>query len=121
MKEIIIDGNRFNTYNGAYLEIRDLLSNGLENEALSIKKLLGKHVENKDEFIFIWENSDKSKKDLGYEETYKFYKKRMQTVPLHELVATMKEMKNAEDNVGATLFDKIIEALEKSNIKYILR
>lgn len=115
MKEYIIDGNKFSTYEKAYIEIKSVLSDGEEKKVLSIRELANKYI-NTDEDTVVWINSDKSKIDLGYEETVKYLKKRLQTVPLHELVATLQEIKKAEQCIGPTMFDLIIEAFEFNNI-----
>lgn len=120
MKEYIIDGNKFSTYESAYIEIKSVLSEGKENKVLSIREIVKKYI-NTDNDTIIWINSSKSKKDLGYKETVKFLKKRLQTVPFHELVLTLQEIKKAEEFTGPTMFDKIIEAFEVNNIKIDLK
>lgn len=120
MKEYIIDGNKFSTYESAYIEIKSVLSEGKEKNVLSIREIAKKYI-NTDNDTIVWINSDKSKKDLGYEETVKYLKKRLQTVPVHELVLTLQEIKKAEQFTGPTMFDKIVEAFEFNNIIIDLR
>lgn len=120
MKEYIIDGSKFSTYEGAYIEIKSVLSEGAETNILSIREIVKKYINNEN-ITVVWQNSHKSKTDLGYEETIKYLKKRLQTVPLHELVPTLQEVKKAEEFTGPTMFDKIIEAFEVNNITVNLK
>lgn len=120
MKEYIIDGSKFSTYENAYIEIKSVLSEGTEKKVLSIREIVKKYISG-DNITVVWMNSNKSKKDLGYEETIKYLKKRLQTVPLHELVPTLQEIKKAEEFTGPTMFDKIIEAFEVNDVTVDLR
>lgn len=116
MKEYIINGSKFDCYSEAYLEIRRVLSDNQEKEYLTIKDIAAKYIDNVNEAKIIWVSSDKSKIDLGYEETTRFLKRKLQSVPIHELVSAIKEIKSVEKSKGDTLFDKIISALKDNNI-----
>lgn len=119
MKEYIIDGNDFSTYNDAYIKIREVISDNKEKEAITIRDLALKYIN--EPASFIWKNSEKSKSDLDYTETVIFLKRRLQSVPLHELVPTLKEIRDAENKQGLTLFDKVIDALTIDNLELILK
>lgn len=117
MKTYIIDGSKFSTYEGAYKEIRNVLSNNTEKELLTINDLVKKYLSKNEEYNVVWEYSEKSKEDLSYPETIKFLKRRLQTVALYEVVMTLKELKEAESNTGETMFDKIVQQFLSNNIK----
>ena len=119
MKEYIIDGNEFSTYNEAYIKVREVISNNTEKDAITIRDLVLKYVEEPTKFI--WKNAEKSKEDLGYTETVFFLKRKLQSVPLHELVSTLNEIRNAENKQGPTLFDKVLDALTIDNLEIILK
>lgn len=120
MKKYIIDGNKFSTYEGAYIEIKNILSEGKENEVITISNMVKKYIKDNNEYMVIWNNHTKSKEDLSYNETIKFLKWQLQNVPLHEVVPVLKELKAAEANEGATMFDKIIKAFKDNNVDIIL-
>ena len=64
----------------------------------------------------VWINSDKSKKDLHYGETVSFYKRRLQVVPLYDVVTVLKKLKDAEASTGETLFEQIVGAISDTGV-----
>lgn len=120
MKEYIIDGNEFDNYNSAYIYIKKILSENQEKEIITIGEISEKYLSGKDVKV-VWVNSEKSKRDLGYKETALFYKRRLQSIPFHEIVNAVKKIKDAEESKGDTIFDQIISAICSSEIKVELK
>ncbi|OAH53153.1 MULTISPECIES: hypothetical protein [Bacillaceae] len=61
----------------------------------------------------IWENSTKSKSDLGYKETIIKLNEILQHCYPSNKIVVMKEINQAKRNEGPTIFDKIIEIIQE--------
>lgn len=122
IKEIVIDGNDFNSYENAYFVFKKAIVGTEQAENIGIKNLLKEFIVDRNiKATLIWYNSEKSKNDLGYESTKLYYKRRLQYEPFSEIINILKNMKDAENNIGLTLFDLIIKAFEENNIQTILK
>ena len=61
----------------------------------------------------VWQNSEKSRGDLGYAETLRVLEKRL---PLCDAVSAQfvkSDIANARDHVGPTVFDWVVEVIER--------
>lgn len=120
MKEIIINGDDFSNYNEAYLYLRNQLSENNENQTITIREITEKYLT--DEIVnIVWLNSEKSKHELGYNETINFYRRKLQSSPIHEVVSLIDKIKKAERNEGETIFEQILSAISKENISICLK
>jgi hypothetical protein len=64
-----------------------------------------------DGFILIWRNSAISKEKLGYAETVEWYEIMIQHCHPSNVKAITRRLEHARDNVGYTLFDKLVEII----------
>jgi hypothetical protein len=64
-----------------------------------------------DGFILIWRNSAISKEKLGYAETVEWYEIMIQHCHPSNVKAITQRLEHARDNVGYTLFDKLVEII----------
>jgi len=115
-KEIIIDGNNFDSLDKFYNEIENKLTKGLDwkigrnldayNDILSG----GFGVHDYEEPIKIkWINSGRSKKNLGHEETIKFLEEKIKHCHPTNITSVQEDLENAKRGQGQTLFELIIE------------
>ena len=74
----------------------------------------GKHKYN-EPIKITWINNAKSKKDLGYAETIKILKKRLERCHPSNREIVQKKIELAEKNEGKTIYDEIIECFEDLN------
>lgn len=127
--EIIINSNIFSNIEEFYIEIDNLLTKDLTwktgHNLDAFNDLLrgGFGVyEYYESITIIWENSEKSKKDLGYIETIKYYESvllRCHPTNIDNVKALIKDLK--EEN-GETLFDIIIHIIKShDHIELILK
>ena len=63
-------------------------------------------------FILVWKNSDKSKNDLGYEETEKWYEQHSKTCHPSNLEQMIQGMEKARNRQGDTIFDWLVEIIK---------
>ena len=118
--EYIIDGNEFNNVDGFYEYVDKTFSNGEEpcrNLDAFIDYLrggFGKHKYN-EPIKITWINSTKSKKYLGYEETTKILKKRLERCHPSNRENLKNKIELSERNEGKTFFDEIIECINFLN------
>ena len=87
-KEIIIDGNNFSDRFGFDLEIKRKLTNNLD-----------------------WVNYEKSKKDLGKEETILHLREILKSCHESAVVSVKLQITELENNKGETLFNTIIKII----------
>lgn len=118
-KQIIIEGNRFNNIKEFYTEIDRTLTKDLTWKAGhnldAFNDLLhggfGVH-EYGEEIIIIWNNTDKSKKDLGYDATIKYYEEMLKRCHPTNKDRVNNLLKDSINGNGDTLFDIIIEIIK---------
>ena len=117
-KEIILDGNRFDTLEGFYREAAKVLANkpgftpGRNLDALADLLGGGFGVHNSGEPIaLVWKNSAKSRKDLGYRAAERHYKAQLKAHPEREKIL-LPMLRAAKKQKGPTLFDRILAVLQ---------
>lgn len=122
-KEIIIDGNNFSDRFGFDLEIKRKFTNNLDwvnyekSEELNLDTVNdflrgGFGVTEYEEPIkIIWLNSEKSRKDLGKEETILHLKKILKSCHESAIVSIKLQIAELENNKGETLFTTIIKII----------
>ncbi len=115
-REITIDGNNFNNIEEFYCEMNKLLTQDLTWETGhnldAFNDLLrggfGVH-EYGEPILLKWINYSKSKENLGYEETVKYYEEILARCHPNSIGHVQKLLKNAKQSKGETLIDIIIE------------
>ena len=118
--EYIIDGNKFNNMDEFYKFVDKTFSDGeepcrnLDAFVDFLRGGFGKHKYN-EPIKIIWINSEKSKKDLGYEETIKILKKRFEKCHPSNKENIKKQIELAEKKEGKTIYDEIIGCIEDLN------
>ena len=118
--EYIIDGNEFNNMDEFYKVVDKTFSDGeepcrnLDAFVDFLRGGFGKHKYN-EPIKITWINNDKSKKDLGYEETIKILKKRIQKCHHSKKENIQKQIELAEKKEGKTIYDEIIECIDDLN------
>ena len=111
--EYIIDGNQFNNMDEFYKFVDKTFSDGeepcrnLDAFVDFLRGGFGKHKYN-EPIKITWINNDKSKKDLGYAETIKILKKRLERCHPSNKDNIQKKIELAEKNEGKTIYDEII-------------
>ena len=63
-------------------------------------------------FILVWKNSAKSKQDLGYAETARWYKKALKSCHPSNISRFRKGLKSAKKSSGETVFDWLVEIIQ---------
>ena len=118
MKQIVIDGNNFSDEEGFYDEINRLLTRDLTwktgHNPAAFNDLLrggfGFH-EYGEELEIKWINADKSRKDLGYDETVRFWEQRLATCHPSNRETVQKRIEDAKNHSGETLFDLFVSII----------
>lgn len=78
-------------------------------------------IEVEEEYTIIWRNSDKSKNDLGYEETIIKLNENLERCHPSNKKYVLQEIKDAKMNKSPTIFDSIKEIiLDNENVTLIL-
>ncbi|MFF2176553.1 hypothetical protein ACFVT8_08860 [Lysinibacillus sp. NPDC058147] len=78
-------------------------------------------IEVEEEYTIIWRNSDKSKNDLGYEETIIKLNENLERCHPSNKKYVLQEIKDAKMNKSPTIFDSIKEIiLDNKNVTLIL-
>ena len=120
-REIILDGNRFDTLEGFYKEAARVLTNkpgftpGRSLDALADLLGGGFGVHNSGEPItLVWKNASKSRKDLGYRAAERHYKAQLALHPEREKVL-LPRLRAAKKQKGPTLFDRIVAVIRDPN------
>ena len=111
METYHIDGERFSTLEEFYEEIsRALIPNvGWGHNLDAFNDILrGGFGTPDDGFILIWENSEVSKRRLGYPETVRILERRLERCHPTARSSVNHQLRNAENNTGATVFDWLV-------------
>jgi len=115
MKVIIIDANKFSNLDGFYDEIDKKFTKNLtwktgKNLDAFNDILWGGFgvYEYEEQIKIVWENSNKSKSDLGYDATVSYYKQILRTCHTSNIESVNKKLDLAKDKMGQTLFDIIL-------------
>ncbi len=122
MKEITIDGNRFNNLEEFYTEIDRLLTRDLDwktgHNLNAFNDLLrggfGVH-EYGEELHITWINAAKSKTDFGYDATVRYWEQVMKICHPDNRANVQKLLEDAKNHVGDTLFDIIVSIIQDSD------
>jgi RNAse (barnase) inhibitor barstar len=128
-KQIIIDGNNFLNLIGFYNEIDNVLTKDLSWETghnlNALNDLLwgGFGVHDYEEpIVIIWNDTEKSRKVLGYSETIDYYKKVLSGCHPTNINSVKKLLNDAKQEKGETLFDIIVGIIKShEHIELILR
>ena len=134
MKKVYqIDGNKFSTLEEFYEEISSVLVPGVYwgKNLDAFNDLLRGGFGTPDEgFVLIWENSEISKKKLGYDETIKQLGLKHQRCHSSARAKVKSDLQNAINKTGPTVFDWLIGIIkyhcvneddEKSTVELILK
>lgn len=126
-KVFVVDGHNFSNFNEFCEEFsRVVLSgkfewNGILDAFNDILRGGFGEIEFKEEYTIIWRNSDKSKSDLGYEETIMKLNEKLERCHPSNVEYVLQEIKDAKMNKGPTIFDTIKEIiLDNENVTLIL-
>lgn len=118
-KVVIIDGSKFDDIEGFYSEIDRVLTKDLTwitgHNLNAFNDLLygGFGVHEYDEsIIIIWGNASKSKSDLGYHATVKYYEKMLRKCHPTNIDKTKKLLEDSKRGEGDTFFDIVIEIIK---------
>ena len=124
MKTLILNGNRFSDLPSFYEEANLLFTKNLDwklgHSLDSLHDILygGFGVfEPKEEIVLIWENHEKSKKDLGMETSKDFYESKIKRGYPFSLPLNKERLDRLLSGEGQTLYDIIIEII--NDHKYI--
>ncbi|WP_282628388.1 barstar family protein [Empedobacter sedimenti] len=129
-KVIVINGNNFSDLTGFYNEIERVLTKDLDwkigrNLDAFEDILLGGYgvFETGEPIQLIWENSTKSKADLGFEATKKFYEEKISAIETdaESLSYFEKELDKLLHHNGKSLFDTILEIISHRQIEFKAR
>ncbi|WP_312194992.1 ribonuclease inhibitor [Epilithonimonas vandammei] len=118
-KMTVINGGHFSDLEGFYEEISELFMN---DEDWKVGTLDGF-----DDILYgvesdiTWKDSQKSKKDLGFELTKEFYENKIRIGKPLNVDLIQQKLGDLMDGKGQTLFEILIEIIEShQNIKLIL-
>lgn len=118
-KEFIIDGSMFSTLKGFYDEVERVLCPNINfkwgRNLDGFNDILcgGFRSFEYDEAIdLIWKHSEKSRDDLGYDETVRYFKKCLWRCYFSNRPEIKNNMKMAKEGRGQTIFDMLIEIIK---------
>ena len=119
-KTILLDANRFSTLASFYQEVENTCT---KNLGWSIGRNLdafndvlrgGFGVHDYEEPVqLIWLNSDKSRKDLGWDETMKYLSKKLKTCHPANIESVKTDLALAKSMTGKTLFEIIVSIIQQ--------
>ena len=70
----------------------------------------------------IWKDFEKNRKDLGFDETKKYYQKKLEQPEIFNSVYVQKKLSELDNDYGPTYFDILIEIIQShSQIELICR
>jgi len=122
---IIISGDKFNDLNGFYEVIYSkmtLYEDWIPAHNLDALNDMLYSGFGKEPIQLIWEQSDKSQKDLGRETTISFYQNKINIGKPYNLVWATEKKSELIAGIGQTLFQIIVEIIEShSHIKLVLK
>ena len=124
MRKIEINGNKFSNLAGFYDEIEAKLTSGLDwkigrnlNALADILDGGFGVYEFEEDVELVWLDSSKSKSDLGWNETIKFIKDKLETCHPTNKSDVESDLQKAESKEGQTLYEIIKELMyDKPNI-----
>jgi len=110
-----IDGSRFSTLEGFYDEVgRVLIPGGAWGRNLDAFNdiLRGGFGTPAEGFVIRWENSQASREKLGYLETLRQLRSRLEKCHPSNREAVTANLKDAENGIGPTVFDWLVEIIQ---------
>lgn len=122
-KRFIIDGMNFQTLKGFYDEVQTVLTSNFTGFGRNLDAFndilrggFGK-FEYEEAITIVWNNSQKSKRDLGYAEIIKYLEQKLKLCHPSNKEFVQNEIRDAQENKGNTLFQIIIDIIaENKNI-----
>jgi RNAse (barnase) inhibitor barstar len=120
LKSYRIDGERFSTLEEFYEEISRVLipGAGWGHNLDAFNDILRGGFGTPDEgFILIWQNSQVSKKRLAYSETVHLLERRLERCHTTAHRSVKAQLRNAQNNKGATVFDWLVEIIRVHGIE----
>lgn len=125
MLRLIIDGGRFSDIDGFFDEAGKVMTKDFEGNTghnfSAFHDLLrgGFGVyEYGEQAEFVWINSEKSRNDLGYEETAKYYEKLLRKCHPSNRERISEKLEQAKNHEGKTLFDIIVDEFNDKSDAY---
>jgi hypothetical protein len=126
-KTFVISGNNFSTLNEFYDEVQKVLTNNFKEFGRNLNAFndilrggFGRY-EYGEKITLIWENSNKSKLDLGYPETIKYREYNLIQVHPSNIDSARKWLEQAEKGESQTLFDILIKIIQDNdNVELVL-
>ncbi|UWX61357.1 ribonuclease inhibitor [Chryseobacterium oranimense] len=126
-KVIVINGGHFSNLEGFYNEVSSMLMkdtdwkvgtlDGFDDILYGGFGVFG----NGEELEIIWKESQKSKKDLGFEATRDFYENKIRQGKPFNIQLIKQKLDELTSGRGQTLFEILVEIIEShKNIKLIL-
>lgn len=126
-----INGNNFDTLDGFYTEfeskVLDTPSWGRNLDAFNDVLRGGFGTpEPEDGFILVWNNSNKSKETLGWEETVKYVEHKLTRCHPTNVESVEKDLEEAKQGKGKTLFEMLVDIIKshdnsEDNIELLLK
>jgi RNAse (barnase) inhibitor barstar len=120
VKTIVLDGHRFSDLEGFYSEMDSILTKDLEwktghnMDAFSDLLYGGFGVHAYEEPLkIIWTNSSKSKEDLGFDETIKYFTAKLKNCHPSFIENINTELEQASQHQGKTLFHLIVDIIRQ--------
>ncbi|MGE4514613.1 MAG: ribonuclease inhibitor [Chryseobacterium sp.] len=109
-KMTVINGSHFSNLVGFYKEISQLF---LKDEDWEVGTLDGfNDILYEFQGEIIWENSEKSRKDLGFDLTKEFYENKISQGKPFNIKLIQQKLDELIDGTGQTLFEILIEIIE---------
>lgn len=116
METLVINGTHFSTLETFYDEVE---------KALTTDSIIGRNLdafndtlrggfgrfEYKQPIILVWKNSDKSRIDLGWVETVRYFEAKLRRCHLSNRDSVGKELDLARQEQGLTIFDILLEII----------
>ncbi|WP_073293052.1 ribonuclease inhibitor [Chryseobacterium polytrichastri] len=126
-KRTVINGSHFSNLAGFYEEVSKVLTKDINWKVGTLDGfndiLYGGFgiFENDDEVEILWEESEKSRKDLGFEATKEFYENKIKQGKPFNVELIQEKLNKLIEGKGQTLFDVLLEIIEEhKNIVLIL-
>ena len=118
-KMTVINGGHFSDLEGFYNEVSELFMN---DEDWKVGTLDGfDDILYRIDSDITWKNSQKSKEDLGFDLTKKFYENKIRIGKPFNVDLIQQKLGDLMDGKGQTLFEILVEIIEShQNIKLIL-
>ncbi|MEP0505874.1 MAG: barstar family protein [Paracoccaceae bacterium] len=116
METYRIDGERFSTLEEFYEEISSVLIPNVEwgHNLDALNDILRGGFGTLDEgFILIWENSEVSKRRLGYPETVRMLERQLERCHPTARRSMKNKLRDAQNTKGATIFDWLVEIISE--------